>query len=452
MIHFIAVGGSAMHNLAIALKKKGYEISGSDDEIFEPSRSRLASYGILPADEGWHPERLTGEIDAVILGMHARGDNPELLRALEMSLPVFSYPEYLYEQSKYKRRIVIGGSHGKTTITSMIMHVLKEQGILFDYMVGAQIEGFEVMVSLSEEAQLMIFEGDEYLTSPIDLRPKFHLYKPHVAVISGIAWDHINVFPTFEKYVEQFRIFIDLIEPGGTLIYDDHDVEVRKVAIAARDDIHRIPYLLPDHFVTEGKTYLKDNGGFIELKVFGEHNLLNVNAAKSVCRAIGIPDEMFYQAIRTFKGASKRLERVAESGTTAIYKDFAHSPSKLKATVQAMKQQYSERKLVACLELHTYSSLNSDFLPLYEGCMASADIAVVYYNPHTVELKRLSYISPDDIKAAFKATNLEVFTDSRAMVEFLSKMKWEHTNLLMMSSGNFDGIDFRNLAAEILTK
>lgn len=449
-IHFIAIGGSAMHNLAIALSRKGYEITGSDDEIFEPSRSRLAAHGILPEEEGWHPEKLSGEIDAVILGMHARGDNPELLRAQELGLPVFSYPEYLYEHSKNKKRIVIGGSHGKTTITSMIMHVLRDQGIQFDYMVGAQVEGFDVMVSLSEEADFMIFEGDEYLTSPIDPRPKFHLYKPHIAVISGIAWDHINVFPTFENYVEQFRIFTDLIEPEGSLIYDEKDEQVKQVALRTRKDIKLLPYTLPDHFISNGITFLRDKGEDIRLNIFGKHNLLNISAAKLVCYSLGIAERDFYQSIRTFKGAAKRLELVLESKESSIFKDFAHSPSKLKATVDAMKQQYPGRKLVACLELHTFSSLNAKFLPLYEGCMNSADMGIVYYNPHTVELKRLSYISPEDIRGAFKAPALQVFTDSKALVAFLTSKKWENTNLLMMSSGNFDGIDIKQLAVDLL--
>ncbi len=449
-VHFIAIGGSAMHNLAIALVKKSYKVSGSDDEIFEPSRGRLKNYGILPEKTGWYPDKITPKLDAVILGMHAREDNPELLQAQKLGLKIYSYPEYLYEQSKTKKRVVIGGSHGKTTITSMILHVLNYHNILNDYMVGAQLEGFEVMVKMTEDAPVMVLEGDEYLTSPIDRRPKFHLYKPDIALISGIAWDHINVFPTFKNYVDQFKIFADLITENGTLIYCNEDKEVQKIGDSTRPDIIAIPYSIPEHNIENGITYLLFNGTKIPLKVFGEHNLMNINGARLVCTELGITDEMFYTAIQTFTGASKRLELVAQNEHTTVFKDFAHSPSKLVATTNAVKNQFKERELVACIELHTYSSLSQNFLIYYKGCLDNADNAKVYFNPHTIELKKLPSITKGQVKKAFNDEKLEVYTDSNKLLQDLLKMDWKNKNLLMMSSGNFDGIDFDDLAENII--
>ena len=445
-VHFIAIGGSAMHNLAIALCQKGITVTGSDDEIFDPAKSRLEKYGLLPETFGWHPERITPDLDAVVLGMHARIDNPELLRAQELGLKIYSYPEYLYEQSKDKLRIVIGGSHGKTTTTAMILHVLAKCGIEADYMVGAQLKGFEVMVRLSHTAKVMVIEGDEYLTSPIDRRPKFHLYKPNVAIITGIEWDHINVFPTFDIYREQFAKFIDLIEPNGTLIYCDEDKEVHRVAVEnRRTDIQKFPYVCPEHRVDNGVTYI----GNTALKIFGHHNLLNLTAARLACRQVGVTDEQFDEAISTFEGASKRLELVKKSDTCAVYKDFAHAPSKLRATIHAMREQYSDRRLVACMELHTFSSLTQEFLQQYKGAMDEADVRYVYYSKHALQLKKLPDLHPEEVKAAFGG-DVEVFTDSKVMVENIKKMDWNSANLLMMSSGNFDGIDFNQLADEII--
>ena len=447
-VHFIAIGGSAMHNLAIALHKKNYLVSGSDDEIFEPSKGRLIKYDLLPENEGWFPEKITNKLDAVIVGMHARIDNPELLKAKELGIKIFSYPEYLYEQSKDKIRVVIGGSHGKTTITAMILHVLNYNKINCDFMVGAQLEGFEVMVKLSEDAKIMLIEGDEYLTSPIDRRPKFHLYKPNVALLSGIAWDHINVFPTWENYLKQFEIFIDLIEITGSLIYCEEDKNVKKLSETNRNDIKKIPYKLPDYVIKNGITYLLDND--IPLKIFGKHNLQNLNGAKLVCKELGITNEQFYEAIKSFSGASKRLELIKENENTRIFKDFAHSPSKLFASVNAVKEQFHDNKLVACIELHTFSSLNKDFLSEYEGCLNKADIPIVYFNSHTIKLKRLPELSPDTIKKAFANDKLRIYTNSKLLEKDLLKMSWDNTNLLMMSSGNFDGIDFNILADKII--
>ena len=450
-VHFIAIGGSAMHNLAIALHLKGYHVTGSDDEIFDPAKSRLQRYGLLPESYGWHPERITKDLDAIVLGMHARIDNPELLKAQELGLKIFSYPEYLYEQSKTKTRVVVGGSHGKTTTTAMILHVLQHCGIEADYMVGAQLEGFEVMVRLSETAKVMVIEGDEYLTSPIDRRPKFHLYKPHVAIVTGIEWDHINVFPTFEIYKDQFAQFVNLIEPGGRLIYCNDDAEVRDVALKnTRTDIAKQPYDVPPHEVVEGITYLDTAHGRVPLRVFGNHNLLNLTAARYACNSLGVTDEQFDEAIQSFGGASKRLELVKATMDCAVYKDFAHAPSKLRATIAAMKEQYPNRRLVACMELHTFSSLTAEFLKQYAGTMDRADVPFVYYSQHALQLKKLPDLDPEQVKASFANERVRVFTDSKQMVEELRKMHWQDANLLMMSSGNFDGIDFKQLADELI--
>jgi len=450
-VHFIAIGGSAMHNLAIALHLKGYHVTGSDDEIFDPAKSRLQRYGLLPESYGWHPERITKNLDAIVLGMHARIDNPELLKAQELGLKIFSYPEYLYEQSKGKTRVVVGGSHGKTTTTAMILHVLQHCGIEADYMVGAQLEGFEVMVRLSETAKVMVIEGDEYLTSPIDRRPKFHLYKPHVAIVTGIEWDHINVFPTFEIYKDQFAQFVNLIEPGGRLIYCNDDAEVRDVALKnTRTDIAKQPYDVPPHEVVEGITYLDTAHGRVPLRVFGNHNLLNLTAARYACNSLGVTDEQFDEAIQSFGGASKRLELVKATKDCAVYKDFAHAPSKLRATIAAMKGQYPDRRLVACMELHTFSSLTAEFLKQYAGTMDRADVPFVYYSQHALQLKKLPDLDPEQVKASFANERVRVFTDSKQMVEELRKMHWQDANLLMMSSGNFDGIDFKQLADELI--
>ncbi|NQU87503.1 MAG: peptidoglycan synthetase, partial [Mariniphaga sp.] len=426
-IHFIAIGGSAMHNLAIALKKKGYDVSGSDDEIFEPSKSRLKKYEILPEKVGWDTSIISKKLDAVILGMHARQDNPELLEAQKLGIKIYSYPEFLYEQTKHKKRIVIGGSHGKTTITSIIMHVLKENDIRFDYMVGAQIEGFETMVELNPDSEIAVFEGDEYLSSPIDRRPKFHLYKPHIGLISGIAWDHINVFPTFKNYVKQFRIFTDLIEPNGSLIYYDGDMELSQIAANAEVD-EKISYQTHPFKISGGITTLITELGEINLQIFGEHNLQNISGAKAVCNKLGISDQQFYNAIKTFRGAARRLQILSENNSTTVFFDFAHSPSKLKATTEAVKKQFPDRELIACMELHTFSSLKKDFLPHYKGCMDFANKAFVYFNHYTVKHKKLEPISEDQVYKAFAKKGLQVFTDSNVLFQELSEMNWKNKN------------------------
>ena len=448
--HFIAIGGSAMHNLAIALHLKGDSVSGSDDEIFEPSKSRLAKHNLLPSKIGWYTNRIHSNIDAVILGMHARKDNPELKEAQKLGLSIYSYPEFIYEQTKDQLRIVIGGSHGKTSITSMILHVLSKNNIDHNYMVGAQLEGFDCMVKLSKEAKISVLEGDEYLSSPIDRRPKFHLYYPDIAVVSGIAWDHINVFPTFENYVQQFRIFVDKVSQSGKVIYFEDDAVLKEVVLSSTSKATKIPYRTFPNQIKNGITYIRTNEKSIPLEIFGEHNLQNLNAAYHVCIQVGVKSVDFFKAIRSFKGASKRLELVKKNHITAIYKDFAHSPSKLKATTSALKKQYPNRKLIACMELHTFSSLNKSFLDQYNGTMQGADVAYVYFNKQTLKHKKLEDLSAEDVKNAFGGENVTVLNSSEEMVDHLLEMKWEQQNLLLMSSGNFDGIQFESLAEKII--
>lgn len=444
-IHFIAIGGSAMHNLALALKQKGHQISGSDDMIYEPSRSRLQKQQLLPAEYGWYPEKITADLDAVILGMHAREDNPELLKAKELGVKVYSYPEFLFEQSKEKTRVVIGGSHGKTTITSMILHVLNYHQKEVDYMVGAQLEGFDTMVHLTEENDFIVLEGDEYLSSPIDRRPKFHLYQPNIALLSGIAWDHINVFPTFDNYLDQFRIFIDAIVKGGILVYNEEDEELNKLVGETTNTIRKHPYRVPDYRVENEMTLLETPEGEMPVEIFGRHNLQNLAGAKWICQHMGIDEEDFYEAIASFKGASKRLEKIAETSESVVFKDFAHSPSKVAATTKAVKEQYPEKKVIACLELHTYSSLNSEFLKEYKNALDSADVAVVYFSPEAVQNKRLESISSEQIFEAFQRKDLKIFTNSEDFQQFLKSLEFSQTVLLLMSSGNYGGLNFEEV-------
>ena len=441
-VHFIAIGGAAMHNLALALHNKGYNVLGSDDTIFDPSKSRLEAKGLLPESFGWFPEKITSDLDAIVLGMHAKADNPELLKAQELGLKIYSYPEFLYEQSKNKTRVVIGGSHGKTTITSMILHVMHYHDRDVDYMVGAQLEGFDVMVKLTEDNDFIVLEGDEYLSSPIDRRPKFHLYKPNIALISGIAWDHINVFPTYDNYVGQFSIFVDSIVRGGSINYNEEDLEVKRVVEASENQIRKLPYQTPDYTVEDGETLLETPDGSMPIEVFGAHNLNNLAGAKWICQHMGIDEDDFYEAISTFKGASKRLEKIAESQTSVAYKDFAHSPSKVKATTEAVKAQYKDKEVFACLELHTYSSLNAEFLKEYKGALDTADKAVVFYSPHAVEIKKLDEVSHQQIADAFERDDLIIYTNPQDFKDFLFSQNFENRALLLMSSGNYGGLDF----------
>ncbi len=444
-VHFIAIGGSAMHNLALALHDKAYEVSGSDDEIFEPSKSRLAKKGLLPQNMGWDESRINESLDAVILGMHAKADNPELMKAKELNLPIYSYPEFIYEQSKHKTRVVIGGSHGKTSITSMILHVLHYHEKQVDYMVGAQLDGFDNMVHLTEENDFILLEGDEYLSSALDLRPKFHLYQPNIALLSGIAWDHINVFPDVENYIEQFQIFLEKMTNGSTLVYNEEDPVVKELAEKAEKPTRKHGYTTPTYHVEDGITFLETPEGPMPLEVFGKHNLSNLAGAKWICQHMGIDEEDFYEAIATFKGASKRLEKVGNTNKATIFKDFAHSPSKVEATTKAVREQFTERVLVACLELHTYSSLNTDFIDQYRHTLSDADEAIVFYSPKAIEIKKLAQIDVAAIKKAFGREDLQVFTEPSELHNYLKNYTYKNHVLLMMSSGNYGGLNWDNL-------
>ncbi len=445
-IHFIAIGGSAMHNLALALHAKGYTITGSDDTIHDPSKSRLAVKGLLPKEMGWFTDKITASIDAIVLGMHAKEDNPELLKAKELGLKIYSYPEFLFEQSKNKTRVVIGGSHGKTTITSMILHVMHYHNIAVDYMVGAQLEGFDNMVHLTEENEFILLEGDEYLSSPIDRRPKFHLYKPQIALLSGIAWDHINVFPTFENYVTQFKIFIESITDGGMLVYNSEDAEIKSLVENTTNPIKKYAYTNMPHVIENGVTYLFSDEGNIPLQVFGKHNLENMAGAQWICQLMGVHKADFMEAISSFGGASKRLEKLAENKTSVLFKDFAHSPSKVSATVNAVKEQYPNRELIACLELHTYSSLNATFLKDYQNTLDKADRAVVFYSPHAVKIKGLEKVTETQIREAFQREDLIIYTNQEDFQKFVLNQNFENTALLLMSSGNYGEVDLVELA------
>ena len=438
-----------MHNLALALKHAGHNISGSDDEIFEPSKSRLKNEGLLPEKFGWFPDKLNDEIDIVILGMHAKGDNPELIEARNLGLKIMSYPEFIYSQSVNKKRIVIGGSHGKTTITAMVLHVLGDLNFDFDYLVGSKLENFDVMVKLSD-APLIVLEGDEYLSSPIDLRPKFHWYKPHIAVLTGIAWDHINVFPTFENYKSQFDTFINLMEDDGKLFYCKNDIELSNLVENNSNKIDKTPYELPEYEIYKGVSSYVYNDKKYALKVFGQHNLLNLNAAMKICGELGITPEQFLNSISSFKGASNRLELVASNSNSFVFKDFAHAPSKLKATVNAVRQQFPDKTLVAAFELHTYSSLNPEFIVQYKSCLDEADKAFVYYNEHALKIKRMENLDKEMVHSAFGRKDLLVLNDSEELKLKLKQSSSDNVVYLFMSSGNFNGINFVEFSKELI--
>jgi len=448
-VHFISIGGSVMHQLAIALKRKGYQVTGTDDEIFEPAKTNLQNEGLLPVEIGWQPSLISNDIDAIILGMHAKEDNPELIKAKELGLKIYSFPEYIYQESKNKKRVVVGGSHGKTTTTSMIMHVLKRCHQSFDYLVGARLEGFDQSVNITN-APVIVCEGDEYPASVIEKKPKFHFLFPHIAILTGIAWDHINVFPTFDFYLEQFIIFINKIEPNGLLIYNETDSVLKDlVEKNKRADIRYQPYKIPEHTIINDATTVTINHKQSALKVFGNHNLLNLNAAYFACKELGIDAEQFVQAIADFNGAAKRLELMAHNASTNVYRDFAHAPSKVKATIDAVKEQYPERKLFAVLELHTFSSLNELFMKEYKGAMEKADEAIVFYSNHALELKRMPALSKEKVIEGFNKSDLLVMNDKNELWQWLQNQSYDHVNLLLMSSGNYDGLDMISFANSI---
>ncbi len=449
-LHFIAIGGAAMHSLAIAMQQRGNRVSGSDDEIFDPAKAQLEKAGLLPSGYGWFPDRINADLDAVILGMHAHSDNPELKKALEMNIKVYSYPEFLYHETMDKTRVVIAGSHGKTTITSMVMHALRYNGHQFDHMVGSRLEGFDNMVSLSPDTRIAVFEGDEYLSSCLDPRPKFHLYQPQIALISGIAWDHINVFPTWEGYVDQFRIFISNMPEGSNLVYCSEDAELKALAEKVNPRISKEPYTTPDYYLDRETSYIRRGDRSYPLMVFGRHNMQNMEGARRICSRLGLTDDQFFGAMTNFGGAGKRLQLLGRNERTAIYLDFAHSPSKVEATVKAVREQFSDRRMIACLELHTYSSLDRKFLDFYRHTMDGADDCAVFYNPETILHKRLRMISKEEVFEALDKKNLQVFTDKNELESWIYATAGDNMVLLLMSSGTFSGINFKELSDNIL--
>ncbi len=450
--HFISIGGSVMHQLAIALYKKGYQVTGTDDEIFEPAAGNLAEFGLLPAKIGWNPDLVTTDLDAVILGMHAKEDNPELLKAKELGLAIYSFPEYIFQESKQKKRIVVGGSHGKTTTTSMIMHALKELNKDFDYLVGAKLAGFEQSVNITD-APVIVCEGDEYPASAIERKPKFHFLYPHIAILTGIAWDHINVFPTFDFYLEQFVVFMNRIETGGVLIFNAEDMVLSKlVEDNKRADIRYIPYGVPEHIIENGLTTVTINGAKGLLSVFGNHNLMNLNGAYYACAELGIAAKDFIGVMANFTGASKRLELLASNDHINVYRDFAHAPSKVKATVEAVKKQYPERTLFGILELHTFSSLNEAFMEQYDGAFDQVDVGVVFFSKHALELKRLPDLPTEKVIQGFNKKGLIVINDKKVLTDWFNQQNFTHSNILLMSSGNYDGLDIISLAKQITQK
>ncbi|MDF1696654.1 MAG: Mur ligase family protein [Saprospiraceae bacterium] len=442
-VHFIAIGGSAMHNLALALHDSGHIITGSDDEIYEPSRSRLEQEGLLPEQFGWYTDKIEPNIDAIILGMHARANNPELLRAQEMGIKIYSYPEFIAEQCRDKIRVVVAGSHGKTTTTSIIMHVLSEAGQEYDYLVGAQLEGFDRMVKLSD-AGIIILEGDEYLSSPIDRRPKMMHYDPTIAIITGVAWDHINVFPTIEDYVSQFEQFVHTMKDDATLYYYEKDMHLTRIMEGGSHVCQAVPY---DQIQLDDTNHVHVAGHDYKINLIGNHNLQNIKAAELVCSQLGISLSTFYEGIESFTGANKRLEqwRNTENGVGNIFLDFAHAPSKVKATTEAVRDWYPKAKLTAVLELHTFSSLNKDFIPQYKGALAAADEAVVFFSSHALKMKNMPELENDFIHEVFEHSNLKVISEKDELKEHLSQINVNETNLLLMTSGNFDKLPLKSI-------
>ncbi len=441
-IHFIAIGGAIMHQLAIALLRKGFEITGSDDEIHNPAKANLEQVGLMPEAIGWHPERITPELDGVILGMHAKANNPELLKAQELGIKIYSFPEYIYEVAKDKKRVVIAGSHGKTTTTAMVMHVLKECGLAFDYMVGAQVAGFEHAVQLSD-APLIILEGDEYPASVIEKRPKIHFYQPHISVLTGIAWDHVNVFPTFENYKEQFEIYLNGFANDSLLIFNAEDEEVKQLSLKYLTKFRTQAYQTPDFLVVDNTVVINTPYGEQPLQLFGNHNIQNMEAARQVCSELGIDEIQFFKAIASFKGAARRFEKINEREDFVAYRDFAHAPSKLKASLQGARNQFRDRYLIACFELHTYSSLNEAFLKEYKESMLPADAAAVFYSSHALQIKGLPPLHKETIQHHFGQDNLLVEDNKDALAAWIRAQIAQAPKpvcLLLMSSGTFDGM------------
>lgn len=448
-VHFISIGGTIMSNLAIALHHKGLHISGSDDEVYDPSKANLEANGLLPRKMGWDDRNISSDIDAVIVGMHAKEDNPELLKAKELKIKIYSFPEYIHEQSLNKQRIVIAGSHGKTTITSMILHVLHYWKKDFDYVVGASLPGIDNQVKISN-APVIIIEGDEYLTSPIDRTPKFLKYKHHIALITGIEWDHMNVYPDFETYTKQFEILADNTPKAGLLIHCAEDNLASIICTKDRFDVTPIEYTTHPHKINDQKSVLITNQGDVEVSIFGTHNMQNLAGAQQVLKKLGISDKQFYEAIPSFKGAWKRLQLVRSNKNASVYLDYAHSPSKVKATTKALKELKSNYDTIACFELHTFSSLNKEFLKQYAEKFKYVDKLFVYFDKHAMEVKKMPVLSKEYIRESIGHKNMIVHDEITILKEELLKEEWLKKNLIMMSSGNFNGLSIETLADEIL--
>ena len=443
-IHFIAIGGSIMHSLAIQLKKNGHIITGSDDVIREPSKSNLNHYDILPAKEGWCSKKISTDLDMVILGMHAKKNNPELLEAQKYNIPVISFPEFIFNSSKYKKRVVIAGSHGKTTITAMIIHVLNEYNIKFDYLLGAKIDALENQVKL-DDSKLIIIEGDEYFSSAIDLKPKFMHYDPDVLVVSGVSWDHINVFPTKSSYESAFsKLLNHVIEKNGKIFYYTHDLFLQK-SLSAYNQLSQ-SYDSPRYIIKKGQFILVHKNENIPLNIFGKHNMENMEAARQVCQEIGVCESDFYKSIKNFKGASRRLNLIKEiENHSAVYYDFAHSPSKVFATVNAVKELYPDRFLIGCLELHTYSSLNVDFIPNYLNTLNNCSESWLYFDEQELQRKGFAKLDRKFLLRAFNHPNMTIINNKKLLRQKINQIELDNTNLLLMSSGNFSGLDIKSI-------
>lgn len=438
-----------MHSLALALTRKGMDISGSDDAIYGPSFKALQQAGILPEQMGWFPERIHSDVDAVIVGMHAKKDNPELLQAQTLGIPIYSYPEFIARLTAHQTRVVIGGSHGKTTITAMVLHVLKQCQIDVDFLVGAGVEGYAHTVELLGDRDFVLLEGDEYLSSPLDLKSKFLWYKPQIALLSGIAWDHVNVFPTETDYINTFDAFIDSMTPGGTLIYQENDAVLSQLVASNENMIRKEPYGQAKHHIRAGQCFLDTDEGPIPLQVFGAHNMQNLAGARWICQLMGVDAEDFNHAISSFKGASGRLQLLAAGKSARIFRDFAHAPSKVKATTAAVATQFPEKTLLAGLELHTFSSLTQDFLQQYKHTLQTASQAFVYYDPEALAQKNRPSIAAEVIQEAFDHPNLTVIDTRERLSAFLAQQSAADRIFLLMSSGTFGGVTFDSLQAAV---
>lgn len=443
-IHCISHWWRVTSSLAIQLKLLGHNVTGHDDEIYEPSKSALAQHGLLPQHEWWDADSVTSDIDMIVLGMHASADNPELLRAKELGLMIKSYPEVIYEFSKNKMRVVIAGSHGKTTTTSMVMHVLKHNGISFDWVVGGIVPGFDTMVSLDDNHKIIIIEWDEYPDGKINMTAKMLLYKHNIGILNGIAWDHITTYPTFDSYLLPFQTFVDQTPTDGFLGYYQDDQEVTNIMEHTDTQAQTVWYTVHPHIIRDGITYLQTPQWEVKLSIFWAHNCINISAAKLVCNQLDLSDEQFYAAIWSFTGAGNRLQLIHQDDAKhlTILRDFAHSPSKLTATINAVKTQYPDRTIIGLFELHTFASLSASFLPEYKWSFDAADIACVYYDDHTFQIKRMTPLTKEVVINGFGRSDLVVQDSANDLQAWYDNLDLTNSVVVLMSSGNFGGVEF----------